>query len=225
MASSAEGRRIVPPRHGSGTVAAHAVPEASHGLGLTHGMWGVVIFISSEVMFFAALFTAYFYLRAQNVDWAPPLEGVSRPGAWPFRGAISEWLPTLNTLILVSSSFTMQFGINALKRSDRAGFIRLLGITMLMGVIFLAFQGWEYSKLFEEHLVPQTGLFGGIFFGLTGFHFAHVSGGVIFMLIVLARALAGQFDAHRHLAVEAAGIYWHFVDVVWIGLYSTIYVL
>jgi cytochrome c oxidase subunit 3 len=221
MASNA--RRIIPPRGPSAVAPAEAGAETYHGLGLSHGMWGVVIFIASEVMFFAALFTAYFYLRAQQPEWAPP--DAARPGAFPFRGDVGEILPTINTIILVSSSFVLQFGVNALKRGDRRGFIRMLALTIVMGTIFLAGQGYEYAKLFSEHLVPQSGLFGGVFFGLTGFHGAHVSGGVIFMGVVLLRALAGQFDAHRHLAVEAASIYWHFVDVVWIGLYSTIYIL
>ena len=120
----------------------------------------------------------------------------------------------------------MQLGVNRLKAADRRGFIWLLVVTIVMGIAFLIGQfGLEYPKLIREHLVPQSGLFGGVFFGLTGFHGAHVTGGVIFMGIVLLRALAGQFTAHRHLAVEAASIYWHFVDVVWIGLYSTIYIL
>ena len=221
--ASAAGRRIIPPRR-EGPAPVTTGPETYHGLGLTHGMWGVVIFIASEVMFFAALFTVYFYLRAQHPDWAPP--GGQRPGAFPFRGELREIVPTINTIFLVSSSFTMQFGVNALKRGDHRRFVRLLGATIVLGAIFMIGQfGIEYPKLIGENLVPQSGLFGAVFFTLTGFHGAHVTGGVIFMGIVLLRALAGQFTAHRHLAVEAASIYWHFVDVVWIGLYSTIYIL
>ncbi len=218
MASAYE-RRIVPP-------ATHG-PEAAHGLGLGHGMWGVVIFIASEVMFFAALFTAYFYLRAQSGGWPPHGSEIERPGIWPFRGTFEQgWLVTLNTIVLVSSSFTMQLGVNRLKAGDHRRFVRMLAITLVMGVAFLIGQfGFEYPKLIGEHLVPQAGLFGSVFYTLTGFHGAHVTGGVVFMGIVLIRALRGQFDAHRHLAVEASSIYWHFVDIVWIGLVTTIYVL
>ncbi len=216
MASITDERRIVPPPREPEHV------EATHGV--SHGMWGVVIFLASEVMFFAALFTAYFYLRAQHPDWAPP-EG-PRPGAWPLRGDPSEWLPTVNTAILVSSSFVIQWAVGRLKRGDRRMFVRGLVATLVLGVLFLIGQfGVEYPKLFGEHLVPQSGLFGGIFFGLTGFHGAHVTGGVLFFLVVLWRALHGQFNARRHLAAEAASLYWHFVDVVWIALYSTIYLL
>ncbi len=215
MASLTDERRIVPPPREP--VTAEGTP------GVSHGMWGVILFISSEVMFFAALFTSYFYLRAQHPEWAPP-EG-ARPGAWPFRGEVSDWLPTFNTVVLLSSSFVIQYAIGRLRRGDRRTFVRLLGLTIVMGAAFLTGQGIEYSRLFREHLVPQSGLFGAIFFGLTGFHGAHVTGGVVFFLVVLWRALHGQFSAKRHLAVEAASIYWHFVDVVWLGLYSTIYVL
>jgi len=216
MAVTSE-RRIIPPRREPGGDVA-----ATHGV--SHGMWGVVIFIASEVMFFAALFTAYFYLRAQHGAWQPP-EG-ARPGAWPFRGDASEWLPTANTIVLVSSSFVIQWAVGRLRRGDRRAFVRGLIGTLVLGVIFLVGQfGIEYPKLYGEHLVPQSGLFGGIFFGLTGFHGAHVTGGVLFFVVVLWRALQGQFDAHRHLAVEAASIYWHFVDVVWICLFTTIYIL
>jgi heme/copper-type cytochrome/quinol oxidase subunit 3 len=192
--------------------------------GVSHGMWGVVIFIASEVMFFAALFTTYFYLRAQHPVWQPPEGG--RPGVFPFTSHdIGDVLPTLNTIILVSSSFVIQWAVGQLRRGNRAAFLRGLVATIVMGVLFLSGQGYEYSKLFAENLVPTSGLFGGVFFALTGFHGAHVTGGVVFFLVVLYRTFVGNFSPRRYLAVEAASIYWHFVDVVWIGLYTTIYVL
>ncbi|OLC56003.1 MAG: hypothetical protein AUH85_07780 [Chloroflexi bacterium 13_1_40CM_4_68_4] len=216
MAVTSERRIIPPPREPSVPV------EAMHGV--SHGMWGVVIFIASEVMFFAALFTAYFYLRAQHPEWAPP-EG-ARPGVFPWTSRdIGDVLPTINTVILVSSSFVIQWGLGQLRRGNRRNFIRALVGTIVMGVAFLSGQGSEYSKLFAEHLVPQSGIFGAVFFGLTGFHGAHVTGGVVFFGVILWRTLAGNFSPRRHLAVEAASIYWHFVDVVWIGLYTTIYIL
>ncbi len=216
MASITEERRIVPPPREPEHV------EAAHGV--SHGMWGVVIFIASEVMFFAALFTTYFYLRAQHPEWTPP--SGERPGAWPFRGQTGEFLPTINTLVLLSSSFVIQWASGRLERGERKTFVRGLVAALALGVLFLIGQfGLEYPRLFRENLVPQSGLFGAVFFTLTGFHGLHVTGGVLFFIVVLWRALHGQFSARRRLAVEAASIYWHFVDVVWIGLYSTIYLL
>ncbi len=227
MSSVAVERRIIPPRRPPAEPALGGGPEGGR-LGLTHGMWGVVIFIASEVMFFAALFTTYFYLRAQNPEWAPPAPA-ERPLVWPWhaaRGAaLGDAIPTLNTIVLVSSSFVLQWGIGRLRRGDRAPFIRALIATMVLGVLFLSGQAYEYSRLFAEDFTPRAGIVGGIFFGLTGFHGAHVTGGVVFFLVVLIRSLAGQFSARRHLAVEAASIYWHFVDLVWIGLYTALYVL
>jgi heme/copper-type cytochrome/quinol oxidase subunit 3 len=216
MAVTSERRIIPPPREPSEPI------EAMHGV--SHGMWGVVIFIASEVMFFAALFTTYFYLRAQHPVWQPPEGG--RPGVFPFTSHdIGDVLPTLNTIILVSSSFVIQWAVGRLRRGNRAAFLRGLVATIVMGVLFLSGQGYEYSKLFAEYLVPTSGLFGGVFFALTGFHGAHVTGGVVFFLVVLYRTFVGNFSPRRYLAVEAASIYWHFVDIVWIGLYTTIYVL
>lgn len=229
MASVAERveRRIVPPRRPPAEPTGYG-GEGGGGLGLTHGMWGVVIFIASEVMFFAALFTSYFYLRAQNPEWHPTYG--ERPIVWPWHAAEGAAFPadaivTFNTVILVSSSFVIQWGMTRLKHGDRGSYIRALVATMILGVLFLSGQAFEYTRLFGEEFTPRAGIVGGIFFGLTGFHGAHVSGGVLFFIVILVRALAGQFDAHRHLAAEAASIYWHFVDVVWIGLYMTLYIL
>ena len=216
MAVTSERRIIPPPREPSAEI------EAMHGV--SHGMWGVVIFIASEVMFFAALFTAYFYLRAQHPEWQPP-DG-RRPGVFPFTSSdVGDILPTINTVILVSSSFVIQWGVGQLRRDKRRNFLGALIATIVMGIAFLSGQGYEYSKLFAEGLVPRSGIFGGVFFGLTGFHGAHVTGGVVFFLVMLWRTLQGNFSPRRYLGVEAASIYWHFVDVVWIGLYTTIYVL
>ena len=216
MAVTSERRIIPPPREPAADI------EVMHGV--SHGMWGVVIFIASEVMFFAALFTSYFYLRAHIGAWQPPEGG--RPGVFPFTSRdVGDILPTINTVILVSSSFVIQWGVGQLRRGNRRNFIRALVATIIMGIAFLSGQGYEYSKLFAEQLVPTSGLFGGIFFGLTGFHGAHVTGGVVFFLVMLWRTLQGNFSPRRYLAVEAASIYWHFVDVVWICLYTTIYIL
>jgi cytochrome c oxidase subunit 3 len=178
----------------------------------TAGMWAVILFISSEAFFFGALFTTYFYLRARVPEWEPVFG--HKPG-W-------EGLPLINTVILLASSVTMQFAVNAIKKGDRVGLRNWLIPTIILGAIFLIGQGYEYTRL---GFLPRDGIFAGVFFTLTGFHGAHVTGGVIMNSLVLFRTLKGHFTARRHLAVEAASIYWHFVDVVWIGLFVTIYIV
>ena len=195
----------------------------------TSGMWGAILFISSEVMFFGALFTSYFYLRGRVPEWEPIFqrciaEHCEKP-AWNSQTEIfGVTLPivAINTILLVSSSFTMQLAINAIKKGDRRRLISWMVPTIILGAIFLAGQGYEYTRL---GFLPTNGVFAGIFFTLTGFHGAHVTGGVLMNLYVLLRASKGQFTAKRHLAVEAASLYWHFVDIVWIGLFLTIYVI
>jgi cytochrome c oxidase subunit 3 len=176
------------------------------------GMWAVILFVASEAFFFGALFTTYFFLRARIPEWEPVFG--HKPG-W-------EGLPLINTVILVTSSVTMQLAVNAIKKGDRAGLRNWLIPTIVLGVIFLAGQAYEYTRL---GFLPRDGIFAAVFYTLTGFHGAHVTGGVVFNSIVLFRTLKGQFTARRHLAVEAASIYWHFVDVVWIGLFVTTYIV
>jgi cytochrome c oxidase subunit 3 len=195
----------------------------------TTGMWAVILFISSEVMFFGALFTAYFYLRGRVPDWEPVFQRCiaahcEKPAFNSTTDVFGVIVPlvAINTVLLVTSSFTMQLAVNAIKKGDRAVLIRWMIPTIVLGVLFLAGQGYEYTRL---GFLPTNGVFAGIFFTLTGFHGAHVTGGVLMNTYVLLRATKGQFTARRHLAVEAASLYWHFVDIVWIGLFFTIYVV
>ncbi|HTJ61150.1 MAG TPA: cytochrome c oxidase subunit 3, partial [Candidatus Saccharimonadales bacterium] len=123
---------------------------------------------------------------------------------------------------LVTSSVTMQLAVSAIKKGDRRRMLQWLIPTLVLGIAFVAGQAYEYTRL---GFLPKDGVFAGVFFTLTGFHGAHVTGGVIFIAICFYRGLRGQFTANRHLAVEAASIYWHFVDVVWIGLFTTIYII
>ena len=193
------------------------------------GTWAVILFISSEVMFFGALFTAYFYLRGRVAEWEPVFQRcVAAQCEKPHWNSTTEIfglvvpLVAINTVLLVSSSFTMQFAVNAIKKGDRTGLRNWLIPTIVLGALFLSGQGYEYTRL---GFLPDNGVFAGIFFTLTGFHGAHVTGGVLMNVYVFLRTAKGQFTANRHLAIEAASIYWHFVDVVWIGLFATIYVI
>jgi cytochrome c oxidase subunit III len=182
--------------------------------GISSSLLGMVLFIASEVMFFGGLFGAYFTIRSAAPEWPPPdTPHLSAPYA------------AILTAILVTSSVTMQFGVWAIRKNNSRRLVLWLTVSLLLGVIFLVMQGLEYANLIEEGMTLSSGVFGSTFYTLTGFHGAHVAGGAAFILIVLLRARSGQFTARYHDTVEMASYYWHFVDVVWIGLFSTIYLL
>jgi cytochrome c oxidase subunit 3 len=184
--------------------------------GISNPILGMILFITSEVMFFAGLFAAYFSSRAQNTPW-PPTE---------FAGILNPLsLILVATIILISSSFTCQFAVWAIRRNDRTAFLRNIGVTFVLGITFLLLQAYDYSLLFEEGMTMSSGPFGTTYFTLTGFHGAHVFGGVIMLGVVLYRGMAGQFSSRHHDMVEAASLYWHFVDIVWIVLFSVLYLL
>ena len=191
----------------------------------TSGLWAVILFVSSEAMFFGALFTSYFFLRGRIPSWEPVFQrcaDVCEKPTFAVDPILGVGLPTLNTLALVASSVTMQLAVNAIKRGDRTALRNWLVPTIVLGVLFIGGQGYEYANL---GFMPNNGVFAAVFFTLTGFHCAHVTGGVLMNSYVFLRTQKGQFTANRHLAVEAASIYWHFVDVVWIGLFATIYII
>jgi cytochrome c oxidase subunit 3 len=172
---------------------------------------GVRLGILSEVMLFGALFAAYFVIRSESGGWPP--NGEERP---------ELLLPGLNTLLLVSSSVTMQWAVRAIGRGEVATMRRALRITLLLGSIFILVQGYEFAT---NGFGLDDGVFGSTFYTLTGFHGAHVLAGLGFMAIVATRARRGLISREHHTAVEAASYYWHFVDVVWLFLFSTLYVL
>jgi len=182
--------------------------------GISSSLLGMVLFIASEVMFFGGLFGAYFTIRSAAPRWPP--EGTPH---------LTTLYAAVLTAILVSSSVTMQFGVWAIRRNDQRRLMLWLAVSLLLGLCFLAGQANEYRMLIEEGMTLSSGVFGSTFFTLTGFHGAHVAGGACFILIVLLRARSGQFTARHHDTVEMASYYWHFVDVVWLGLFSTIYLL
>ena len=172
---------------------------------------GVILFVASECIFFAALFGAYFTIRAGATPWPPKgIEGLELP------------LPAISTTFLVLSSVTMQFAVWAIRRGDRATMLRFLKLTLLLGAVFLGGQLYDYSQL--GFSVRDTA-YGTTFFTMTGFHGAHVAGGLVFIYLMLARGWSGQITRDNHTALEGCAIYWHFVDVVWLGLFSTLYLL
>ena len=206
---------------------------------------GMIWFIFSEVMFFAAFFGALFYARQYAMPWlGGEGDGVATnnllwPGfsaAWPSNGpgavggtfqTIPAWgLPLLNTLILLSSGVTVTIAHHALKAGRRGTLLAFLGATVLLGSLFLFFQAEEYIHAYKElNLTLGSGIYGSTFFMLTGFHGAHVTLGTIMLAIIWLRCLKGHFNKDDHFAFEAVAWYWHFVDVVWLGLFMFVYVL
>lgn len=172
---------------------------------------GVKLGILSEVMLFGALFTAYFVIRSESGGWPP--HGQERP---------ELVLPALNTLLLVSSSVTMQWAVRAIGRGQLAMMRLALRLTILLGSTFIVIQGYEFAT---NGFGLTDGTFGSTFYTLTGFHGAHVLAGLGIMSIVAIRARRGLVSAEHHTVVEAASYYWHFVDAVWVVLFSTLYVL
>jgi cytochrome c oxidase subunit 3 len=185
---------------------AHGRPE-----GMSMPLLGMVLFIASEVMFFGGLFAAYFNIRADADVWPPP--GLEH---------LHAKLPAIFTCVLVLSSLTMHLGVLAIRRGNVKALARWVGITLVLGVVFLCGQIYDYAHL---DFTIRDGVYGSTFFTLTGFHGAHVFGGAMYLFIVLIRTLSGQFSQAHHAAVEGASMYWHFVDVVWIALFFTLYVL
>ena len=171
---------------------------------------GIVLFLGSELMFFASLFGMYFTLRAQN-----------GPG-WVSPDVNLDTYRTAFTVVLVLSSFTMQHAVNRLKAGDPAGMRRWIWISFLMGIVFLGGQVNEWISLpFRIH----TDSYGSAFYAMTGFHGLHVLAGLLLMIVILGRAARGAYTPHEHAGVEVATYYWHFVDVVWIGLFTVLFVV
>jgi len=177
--------------------------------------YGMVYFLCTEVVVFGSLFAVYFY-RKEAFD--PQFYSQA---FWSGKFALAA----INTAILVASSFTLHYAHNAIIKNNHRGLVIGTAITLLLGTIFLGIQMYEYSHLFHDGFTMQQGIYGSIFFTLTGIHGFHVFLGLVFLAIVLVRAMKGQFSSEKHVAVEGFSLYWHFVDVVWIGLFVALYVL
>ncbi len=190
--------------------AAHP-PEANVSSRVDARVLGMLLFIASEVMLFGSFFPAYFFIRvAGNDQWPLP----------PFH--LPVFVAGVNTAILLTSSFTMHWALQSIKRGNRAGLKAGMVLTFLMGLTFLLTQATEYARV---GFSPHDGAFGTIFYCLTGLHGVHVFVGLTILLFVTIRSFRGHFSPENHHGVEIGGIYWHFVDVMWIVVYSTIYIL
>ncbi|MDH5432567.1 MAG: cytochrome c oxidase subunit 3 [Gammaproteobacteria bacterium] len=205
---------------------------------------GMMWFITSEVMFFAAFFGGLFYARALVMPWLAG-EGnnaMTHAILWP--EFVAQWpmivtpagettegmgawgLPAINTLILLTSSWTLTIAHHALKDGNRNALINYTAISAALGIIFLALQVLEYHHAYNEMgLTLGSGIYGSTFFMLTGFHGFHVTIGTIFLIVMTIRCAGGDFTAKNHFAYEAGAWYWHFVDVVWLFLFIFVYIM
>jgi cytochrome c oxidase subunit 3 len=228
-----------------GTVIRESLSGKYNGQVDTSFRMGMIWFIFSEVMFFAAFFGALFYTRALSVPWL----GGSGDGAltnhylwpnfsaaWPTNGpgavggsfgTMSPWgIPLLNTLLLLSSGVTITIAHHALRAGNRKLLLIFLALTVVLGVIFLGFQAHEYAEAYTHlNLTLGSGVYGSTFFMLTGFHGMHVTLGAIMLTVIWFRCAKGHFTKDHHFGFEAVAWYWHFVDVVWLGLFLFVYVL
>jgi cytochrome c oxidase subunit 3 len=192
-------------------------PAAHHSSRVDARLLGMYLFIGSETMLFGSFFAAYFFARVvvgsnEYPTWPPP----------PYE--LPVYLALVNTIILVTSSFTMHWALTSIKRNNRQGLIAGLSLTFMLGLTFLLIQAREYTRL---GFSPHDLAFGSTFYGLTGLHGLHVFVGLNLLLYALIRSIRGHYgpNLHDHLGVELPGIYWHFVDVMWIVVYTTVYVL
>jgi len=206
--------------------------------------WSMSWFIFSEVMFFGAFFSALWWARAHSVPslgsldnallwpdfkavWPSLAAGMTASPAGiiePFTTMGPFWLPTINTALLLSSGVTLTIAHHALIDNNRSKTVAFMWLTVLLGVTFLFVQGYEYYHAYTEYnLKLSSGVYGSTFFMLTGFHGFHVFVGMLMLLFTTLRLQKGHFSPHRHFGFEGAAWYWHFVDVVWLGLYILVY--
>jgi cytochrome c oxidase subunit III len=189
----------------------HGPPEANQSSRVDAQMLGMLLFIISEIMVFGAFFTAYFFVRVVGgAEW--PAEGTHLPVA----------IAGVNTAILLSSSVTMHWALECAKAGNRRGLQAGMLTTFLLGTTFLFVQINEYVNI---GFSPQDSAQGTIFYGLTGLHGAHVFVGLTLLAMVTVRAFRGHFTPKEHRGVEVPGIYWHFVDVMWVIVYTSVYLL
>ncbi|MBI4323453.1 MAG: cytochrome c oxidase subunit 3 [Candidatus Omnitrophica bacterium] len=194
------------PAFGTGHAPVSATGVPSHKL----GMW---VFLASEVMFFTGLIAAYVVLRLSHPAWPGP------------EGHLSVALGTTNTLVLICSSMTMVMAFAQVQQDRQRSLRAFLTWTILLGCVFLGIKACEYRVKLTHHILPSTNVFWSCYYTLTGFHAVHVLGGIITNLWVLSLALRHRLTPAKGYVVELAGLYWHFVDIVWIFLFPLLYLI
>jgi cytochrome c oxidase subunit 3 len=217
--------------------------QYGHKIDLSY-RWSMTWFIFSEVMFFGAFFSALWWARAHSVPMLGSLENAllwpDFKAVWPsmaagmtaspasivepFQTMTPFWLPTINTALLLTSGVTLTIAHHAMQAGERSKTIKFMWLTVLLGVVFLFVQGYEYAHAYADlNLKLTSGVYGSTFYMLTGFHGFHVFVGMLMLLFITLRLQKGHFTQERHFGFEGAAWYWHFVDVVWLGLYILVY--
>lgn len=186
--------------------------RAGRALGLDHVKLGMWLFIASEVMFFGGLLSAFLHFKLR-----PPID--------PGQGLLDVVLVGINTFVLLTSSFTVAIGLASAKEGKKGRLAGFIGLTIVLGLAFFGGQIYEFIALWEEGVTLSSSVFGSSFFTLTGFHGLHVLIGVVWASAVLVRAIRGGYTQDNYQGVEIFGLYWHFVDIVWIVLFTLIYLI
>ena len=190
----------------------HAIAETNTGI--PNGKLGMWVFLASEVMLFGGFISSYVILRTGSPNFIVPAKEM-----------LGVPLATLNTLVLITSSVTMVLALDAIEKGNVKGLIRNLFITLFLAACFLCIKSYEYPHKWHEGITISSGLFGSFYYTLTGLHMLHVLGGMAYMIYLLKNAFAGRYTAQSHARVEYAGLYWHFVDLVWVILFPIFYLL
>ncbi len=189
----------------------HPIYDYDSGPPVERGKFAIWLFLATEVMFFSGLIGAYIVLRSAAASWPDP----------QVRLAVD--ITAFNTFLLITSSWTMVKAVFAAKRGDKGKLLSWLALTILIGSCFVGIQVYEYIELIHEGALPRVDIFWSTFYAMTGFHGTHVVVGVIWLICVWFGALRGKYTAKNNLGVELAGLYWHFVDLVWVLLFTIVY--
>ena len=189
----------------------HAVYDYDSGPPVHRGKFAIWLFLATEVMFFSGLIGAYVILRTGAATWPNPAD----------RLAVD--ITAFNTFVLITSSWLMVKALFAAHRGDRGGILRWLAATIVGGSLFVGIQVYEYIALYKEGALPNVDIFWSTFYIMTGFHGSHVVVGVIWLIAVWFKTLRGGYSQRDHVGIELAGLYWHFVDLVWVLLFTIVY--
>ncbi|MFT5049615.1 MAG: cytochrome c oxidase subunit 3 [Chlamydiales bacterium] len=191
----------------------HPIYDYDSGPPVDRGKFAIWLFLATEIMFFTGLIGTYVVLRTGAPSWPNPAS----------RLAID--ITAANTFILIVSSWTVVRGLAAIQKGDQAGLVKWLGLSILIGSVFVGVQVYEYTELFKHGALPNQDLFWSTFYAMTGFHGLHVIVGVIWLACLWIGAVRGRYTAQDYMAIELGGLYWHFVDLVWVLLFTLVYLM
>lgn len=190
-----------------------AIYDYDSGPPVDRGKFAIWLFLATEVMFFTGLIGTYIVLRLGSASWPNP------------ENRLAVDITAANTFLLITSSWFMVRALHAIQKNDQGGLLRWLGLTIIGGALFVGVQAYEYGELIKHGSLPNVDIFWSTFYAMTGFHGFHVACGVVWLIVVWIGAARGKFSAQRYLPVELAGLYWHFVDLVWVLLFTIVYLM